>query len=65
MQFSKHVELSETVAAFLFHAQLAYQETTVRSLIRLRSISPDTRKVFKRSLLEVCQLYYYSCVNLA
>ena len=65
MQFSRHVELSETVAAFFFHAQLAYQETTVRSLIRLRSISPDTRKVFKRSLLEVCQLYYYSCVNLA
>ena len=53
MQFSRHVELSETVAAFCFHAQLAYKETTVRSLIRLRSISPDTRKVFMRSLLEV------------
>ena len=57
MQFSRHVELSETVAAFFSQAQLAYQETTVRSLIRLRSISPDTRKVFIRSLLEVfaCQ----------
>ena len=53
MQFARHVELSETVAAFFIHAQLAYQETTVRSLIRLRSISPDTRKVFMRSLLEV------------
>ena len=41
MQFSRHVELSETVAAFFFHAQLAYKETTVRSLIRLRSISLD------------------------
>ena len=54
MQFARHAELSETVAAFFFHAQLAYKETTVRSLIRLRSISPDTRKVFMRSLLEVC-----------
>ena len=53
MQFSRHVELSEIVAAFCFHAQLAYKETTVRSLIRLRSISPYTRKVFMRSLLEV------------
>ncbi len=53
MQFSRHVELSETVAAFFFHAQLAYKETTGRSLLRLRSISPYTRKVFIRSLLEV------------
>ena len=53
MQFSRHVELSETVAAFFFRAQLAYRETIVRSLIRLRSISLDTRKVFMHSLLEV------------
>ena len=53
MKFSRHVEFSETVAACFFHAQLEYQETTVRSLIRLRSISPDTRKLFMRSLLEV------------
>ena len=53
MQFSMHVELSEIVAAFFFHAQLAYQETTVRSLIRLRSISSDARQVCMRSLLEV------------
>ena len=47
MQFARHVELSETVGAFFFHAQLAYQETTVRSLIRLRSISPYTRRGFE------------------